>query len=145
MLLDLNLGRGVSNITILETSSGKNQNLSFGPFSHGHRIHAIEIPAGNYQLGSVSVPLYDLPFRYDYSKYKNLSIQVKRGETAYFGQIVLGEDRGVKSLDIRVVNRLVTVLPSIQRELAPILQQFPLRVAGPNADLFFKNFMQAHK
>lgn len=140
-ILDLATEQHVSKVVFKQLDKRSRTKLEFGPFEPGHHVLLAYFPKGKYQLQSVSVPHYDLPYRYDYDNFENKTFHLRKKGTAYFGQVIVGESRGKNSLDIRVNNRLAMMSPVFEKNWSEHLNEHPLFFAGQYRDHFAETFV----
>ncbi len=146
LVLDLDLGRRVSEIVFAKRRSARNNRITskrmFGPFEKGRHLLFLPLDKGSYQLMTVSSPHYDLPYKQNYGRKKRLSFQIKPGRTNYFGKIIVGEERLTYGFYINVVNRLAGTLHELQEQYTEELDLYPIHYAGVLEDLFYREFLQ---
>lgn len=93
--------------------------------SHGRWLIQ-PLPKGDYQILSIKVPYFDLPYVNHTEENPGWRIKVIAGKLNYVGRIEVAKERTENFVAIKKLNRLVTDLPHIQAELAVILAVYPL-------------------
>lgn len=84
------------------------------------------LPKGEYQILNIKVPYFDLPYMKDTEKNPGWRIKIKAGRLNYAGRIEVEKERTADYVSIKKLNRLITDLPDIQKDLAAILVDYPL-------------------
>lgn len=102
-----------------------------------------ELPKGNYQIVEVKVPYFDLPFRKETDKNPNWRLRIQENSLNYAGRIYVAKERTEDYIPIEKNNRLITDLPDLQNDLAPVLSTYPLVNGTGLRDDFISEFIKA--
>lgn len=110
--------------------------VSMGRLPIGRTIKLMPLRPGTYQWTEISVPYYDLPHALDLSDDPRWSFRVERHKINYFGSLVVGEDRGTKTVDARIVNRAAEVIELLREQYPEQMKLYELTYAGHTRDDF---------
>lgn len=112
--------------------------VSMGRLPIGRNIQLIKMRPGSYQWTEISVPHYDLPHNLDLSDDKRWAFKVERHKINYFGTLIVGEDRGSKSVDARLVNRTAEILEMLRDQFPEQTALYDIKYAGTARDDFLE-------
>lgn len=110
--------------------------------SHGRWL-ITSLPKGEYQIVNIKVPYFDFPYVNDTDKDLKWRVKVNAGQLNYAGRIEVERERTENYVAIKKLNRLITDLPAIQKELAEIIAIYPLADGGYLRDDFSAEFLGA--
>ena len=85
--------------------------------------------AGDYQVTSVNVPAFNLPYRVDVSKEPGWMFRIEAGSASYIGHLVIEAERNTSSVSVRLSNRLAAELTAV-RQASVSLPGLPSLVSG---------------
>lgn len=109
--------------------------------SHGRWLIKA-LPRGDYQIAEIRVPYFDLPFRKHNGKNPAWRIKIQAGHLNYIGRIEVEKERTEDYVAINKYNRIITDLPNLQKDLAPLLTTYPLVNGSGIRDDFMTNFVE---
>lgn len=99
------------------------------------------LPKGQYQITSVNIPFFDLPYVVDTSEDPRYQFTIKPLAFNYVGHLFINKERSSKSVDVRLLNRIASNKATIEEVYHNILEQYQL-VDGSGV---IGNFLQEYR
>lgn len=141
LLVDLDVGGVAPSIHVLRTSgSGIETTIQLKDREKGFLL--MPMKKGKYQITRVNAPYYDLPFWIDTKFEKDWAFTIEEKKINYIGKLIIGKNRGARSINVNLLNRIATDLDKIEKEYTDLIQLNPLVTNNRTRDDFFKHYYQ---
>ena len=93
----------------------------------GKGFYIMNLKAGLYQVTSVNVPYFNLPFRLDTSEEVTWRFSIHEGKTNYIGTLFVDKERSSQLVNVALFNRIATDKGTIETKFSGLLSQAALR------------------
>ena len=103
------------------------EKLLLGGLSDG--LYVLPLRAGGFQVTSVNVPSFSLPFRLDVSENPRWFFRIEQGKASYIGDLAIAPERRTDTVNIQLRNRLATDL-ELLNDAVTLLPGSPPFVSG---------------
>lgn len=101
------------------------------------------LPAGLYQITSVETPFFNLPYKYNTSKYRIWRIAVRPNEINYIGRLKVKDARTRDSISAKLLNRIAADRKAVESNIPEALAKYPLVGGAGYRDDFSSVFGRA--
>ena len=106
----------------------------------GRRMLLLALRPGDYAWKQLSVPHFNLPYQMDLED-RRWRFKIERGVINYAGTLLVGEQRGRRSIDVRMLNRSAEVWEILQTHKPEFLEMFELKYSGSQLDHFMSDVL----
>ena len=101
-------------------------------------FYSLVLRDGLYQVTSVNVPFFNLPFELDTSDQTSWRFSIADGKTNYIGELFIDSERSSKYVNVALFNRVATDKQVIETSFPELLTAAPLRNGSGVRDDFLK-------
>lgn len=99
------------------------------------------LKAGRYQVTSIKVPYFDLPFRLDTTEDQSWAFRVHGSSSNYFGTVSINRERTRNSVDIHRSNRLASQIQELRTYIGENRENYPLTTSFSYRDDFIDTLL----